>query len=925
MSNCFWDGMDQECYDQPCGQFDCGGCDQGRCGDFPGWCEWNSAMQTCEHLYCESGHCGRPMCFEPGECSITPGCTWDAGSGTCSQGKIFLPLAETIVPVQAAVFEEVQGDLGLLNGINGGIKANFAISYPVIANHAEDVIIESTLIVTEVVTATLSVPTGFTITGTDLEEYRDALQRTRCGKLFEHLCRVEHVIELNRRRLEDRDLEFMLSIFVSQEYVSEVNRLDTQDHPLPLNAPNFLTELQFEITGIPNMFSDVGVDYDVTLLAKTQLEERTKKVNLIEKLAIAVGEAALFENGLALITGVSSAVIGPINVDRCANRDCSGHGMCTAGVCQCDQDWEEFQCNYFLGDFVPSTDTTGTGGTSATDSPTTLLPTESPTYFDPGNTNDTLHNDSFHNDSFHNDTFHNDSFYNDTFHDDNHSAVDTSQPSTSPTFSPVVSGSNSSGAHNESGSGGGGYPPVLGEPVATLWIDLEPMVVLESQVKVKITDGLWVALRKEPAIDNNAVAVEAIVDVELSRSFAFAAPNGFSITSHDIILLDALRAAICGDIGVEHCDVTYPSPGFPEVAVTVWYAEDDFDDPPVFPNETVFFDRLENELQAASATVPTTGYVFFEENLYAGVTARIYVVNATESVLFMHKVQSAAQDHPVIILDIKGELGWTGPLLAATGTVNTDLCHDRLCSGNGYCSSGDCVCNTGFFGLSCGFGSRRLQSQCSATVECAFCYDPTDCDALPLCMYDWGNELCVEAGSTAYEEDVQFTPECAENSAYMCQYEFIRNGWCDNACNIPSCGYDGGDCADTANLLNFVCSDFCYCNMLNDQMCNPECNNALCGFDLGDCCVKTFTKRLTREFELWKSSTPETVERLTPDPAVPRLRYLATTNRLIAGILLNQKRKSMKNCTEDRFENLSKSGCFAEDWSEDPYGADPGM
>uniref|UniRef100_A0A6I8S132 N-acetylglucosamine-1-phosphotransferase subunits alpha/beta n=1 Tax=Xenopus tropicalis TaxID=8364 RepID=A0A6I8S132_XENTR len=97
-------------------------------------------------------------------------------------------------------------------------------------------------------------------------------------------------------------------------------------------------------------------------------------------------------------------------------------------------------------------------------------------------------------------------------------------------------------------------------------------------------------------------------------------------------------------------------------------------------------------------------------------------------------------------------------------------------------------------------------------------------------------------------------PNCAEG----CPGSWIKDGYCDKACNNSACDWDGGDCLGNAagrfppavpgGLLNgqqwqpgIGISGVSYCNQgcanswLADKFCDQACNVLSCGFDAGDC------------------------------------------------------------------------------------------
>ena len=891
---CRWNSAASACLEIGCNQYNCSFCDENGCNVFPGWCQWDSGLGICAQLYCDINHCDRLMCYEPGECENTFGCTWDASSSTCFKSQVFLPLAETIVNIDLSALAGVQVDANFLSNLDVALLQEYEDDHSVIRNNADEVQVVSTFQMVDTAVITLSPNSGTTFTSTDLQDFAVAFRNARCGGMPEEFCKLENVNVMRRRQLSDQDLEVAVGVYISAEFFVEEDKLSLTNRPLPTTSTGFSIRLVSGTTSFPGSFATPVMSYDITMTVLTNLDEASTSSSLLSKLSAATAKSNIFEAALIAETGFSSPIVGTVDVDLCIRRDCSGHGTCSNGVCSCSSGWSGTHCIYFGGQVVSQTTSNPTASAiTAQALPFTHVSgsTRSPSPMHPGR-EEAL--SQFSSDI----------------------SIETPKRAGPETVDPTPFSVLQMKRKVE---------VEQGDPVATVWMDIKAAILEEAEVKAKVSIGIWEVLLKDNAIRNNRGAVAVLVDIEQTRTYTLNTPSAFAETLHGEDLLIGVRKATCGGTSQTYCDVYYPNHGVQQVVVNISYDHEDFAEPPMYPDQKGFSDRLKSKLQGATSKAPLSGYSFTEESVTPLATVQFFVVNESASISFMKRVQAAAESHADIVAEVKNVLGWAGPLLRSTGALYTDLCNNRLCSGKGYCSDGQCTCKNGFFGLSCSLSTnRRLDSTCSAELECVFCYDALDCDALPLCMYDWTEGLCVDETSMGGEKKIPYTATCVADSSGNCEQSFIGNGLCDSVCNIPSCGYDGGDCPDTANLLGYVCSDFCYCNMLNDQVCNRECNNALCGFDLGDCCVKTFTKKLTRQFELWTSSTPETVKRLTPDPAVPRLRYLATTNRLIAGILLNQKRRSLKNCTDLRFPNLSKSGCFDGTFSQEPYGADPG-
>jgi UDP-N-acetylglucosamine-lysosomal-enzyme len=102
-------------------------------------------------------------------------------------------------------------------------------------------------------------------------------------------------------------------------------------------------------------------------------------------------------------------------------------------------------------------------------------------------------------------------------------------------------------------------------------------------------------------------------------------------------------------------------------------------------------------------------------------------------------------------------------------------------------------------------------------------------------------------------------PGCNPN----CPNNWIRDGYCDKACNTTECEYDGGDCTkidtkrshyDNARLSlmnetqklfpDFFCSPGCSTSWLADKYCDNACNTLNCAFDMGDCGIENFEEKI---------------------------------------------------------------------------------
>ncbi|KAJ8374043.1 hypothetical protein SKAU_G00046230 [Synaphobranchus kaupii] len=101
-------------------------------------------------------------------------------------------------------------------------------------------------------------------------------------------------------------------------------------------------------------------------------------------------------------------------------------------------------------------------------------------------------------------------------------------------------------------------------------------------------------------------------------------------------------------------------------------------------------------------------------------------------------------------------------------------------------------------------------------------------------------------------------PNCAEG----CPGSWIKDGYCDKACNNSACDWDGGDCLGVSAGNQFgagragtgvgigqgwqfggglagmgvsYCNQGCANSWLADKFCDQACNVLSCGFDVGDC------------------------------------------------------------------------------------------
>jgi UDP-N-acetylglucosamine-lysosomal-enzyme len=94
-------------------------------------------------------------------------------------------------------------------------------------------------------------------------------------------------------------------------------------------------------------------------------------------------------------------------------------------------------------------------------------------------------------------------------------------------------------------------------------------------------------------------------------------------------------------------------------------------------------------------------------------------------------------------------------------------------------------------------------------------------------------------------------PNCNDG----CPANWIRDKYCDKACNVSDCDYDGGDCIGVKQGSRYsyqswhhqqsrfrldFCSSGCADTWVGDRYCDTACNVLECGFDAGDCGISKF-------------------------------------------------------------------------------------
>eukprot|EP00111_Clytia_hemisphaerica_P018309 TCONS_00054184-protein len=106
-------------------------------------------------------------------------------------------------------------------------------------------------------------------------------------------------------------------------------------------------------------------------------------------------------------------------------------------------------------------------------------------------------------------------------------------------------------------------------------------------------------------------------------------------------------------------------------------------------------------------------------------------------------------------------------------------------------------------------------------------------------------------------------PNCNEG----CPASWINDKYCDKACNVTACDYDGGDCIgknakkgswnlhqqEAQRFSNSRLSEYCFkgcaLNWVGDRYCDGNCNHAECAFDGGDCGVSNYHMLFSQTFK----------------------------------------------------------------------------
>ena len=121
-----------------------------------------------------------------------------------------------------------------------------------------------------------------------------------------------------------------------------------------------------------------------------------------------------------------------------------------------------------------------------------------------------------------------------------------------------------------------------------------------------------------------------------------------------------------------------------------------------------------------------------------------------------------------------------------------------------------------------------------------------------------------------------------------CPANWLTDGYCDLACNVSACNFDGGDCKQGSpavarlanNVINAVpgaasfalnyCNPGCSPSWVGDKYCDPACNVNKCGFDAGDCGTKDVKSEL---FEIRLQYVLDLNKTITVPPGVDAMYF----------------------------------------------------
>ena len=121
--------------------------------------------------------------------------------------------------------------------------------------------------------------------------------------------------------------------------------------------------------------------------------------------------------------------------------------------------------------------------------------------------------------------------------------------------------------------------------------------------------------------------------------------------------------------------------------------------------------------------------------------------------------------------------------------------------------------NDGFCDDECNFPHHNYDgADCCLPVVLGYYFSYcSKCFCYQDCSKQHFTQECFEPDTNYINTTIQ--PECSN-------WNWIKDGFCDDVCNFPQFGYDGGDCC-LETLVSTYCSDcFCYqsCSQLNPEL-----------------------------------------------------------------------------------------------------------
>ena len=132
-------------------------------------------------------------------------------------------------------------------------------------------------------------------------------------------------------------------------------------------------------------------------------------------------------------------------------------------------------------------------------------------------------------------------------------------------------------------------------------------------------------------------------------------------------------------------------------------------------------------------------------------------------------------------------------------------------------------------------------------------------------------------------------PNCNEG----CPATWINDKYCDKACNVSECDWDGGDClgpqgkqkwqfgqgwhGQAYSAIGEYCNGGCANNWIGDRYCDINCNVLNCGFDAGDCGLLNF-------YQLFSTTLSEKTKLITV-PAGVKAFYINLTDIFQHGLV----------------------------------------